>query len=375
MYTKNNVNLSKMNRIGVLTVAPDRISREDADSMTNESHSITKAFFERMKQCNHTSGKDCVLSMTYDKNLVLAHFDNNAIFLLSENPILSPTEFVNVMINLQNSSIEMRNLLRRKSISRFSDFYLGNLNINFVELALVTGMSADIVTACLPDETSIYPFVRTKFNSKLGIISHSYSSQYGTNLVNFLNRMIESNPDVRLLMSNVICRKSSVNLVQAMIDAIGFQRSPYDYTHGEGLSEEDLKEIAERSPFKSDEEFLKAFEKEKQYQIMRRTSNNEKYAVYPAFKHVVELRGKVQNMNEEYVMAWYDGDPDTGVLAINTSLNNMIKAEQIEDDSSFAAPRVIPEVKGYMQVLTSRAHTLSKCKRGGKKEKNIDENV
>lgn len=227
---KENINPDKMNRIGVITVSPERLHRDDYLVITRDDESPTHSFFTRMQQCSYKNGEDCILSMYDDENLILAHFDNNAIFLLSQNPVLSPRQFVNSMINLQNCSNEMSRLIERSSRYGYSEFGLVNLNINFVEIELSTGIPSDVAekyilsynqnfsTDC---STQNGPRVGISYNTGLGSISHKHTSQYGTNLLGFLNEMIKINPDIRLLMSNVICRNSPLDLRKTMMDAIG----------------------------------------------------------------------------------------------------------------------------------------------------------
>ena len=122
--------------------------------MLKSNNSLTESFFKRMQQNTYTTGNDCILSLFNDSNLIIAHFDKDAIFLLSENPIISPKEFINVIANSLNCSQEMRNLITRTNRSGFSDFSLYNLNINFANIELATGMSPEIVSQYLEAMTN-----------------------------------------------------------------------------------------------------------------------------------------------------------------------------------------------------------------------------
>lgn len=365
MNSSKNVNLSKMNNLGVISVARDRIYSEDAATMLKSNNSLTESFFKRMQQSTYTTDNDCILSLFNDSNLIIAHFDKDAIFLLSENPIISPKEFINVIANLQNCSQEMRNLITRTNRSGFSDFSLYNLNINFANIELATGMSPEIVSQYLGtsenSHSKEYDKIGLQYDTKKGTISHIHTSQYGINLLKFLNEMISKNPDIRLLMSNVVCRERPINLQQALEDALGFQKKSWQYQRGEGLSEEDYSELLEKPIFRSDDELLEAFSKEKTYQLEKRNSHNQQHKVYPAFKYVVELLEKTKNVDEKYYLDWWDTrDSDTGTIAINTALNNILKAQMRESDTNILAPRAMPEVKDYMEALAQRAHELSK---------------
>lgn len=365
MNNSKNVNLSKMNKLGIISVARDRIYSEDAITMLKSNNSLTESFFKRMQQNTYKAGNDCILSLFNDSNLIIAHFDKDAIFLLSENPIISPKEFINVMANLQSCSQEMRNLIARTNHSGFSDFSLYNLNINFANIKLATGMSPEIVSQYLEtsknSHSKEYDNMDLQYDTKKATISHIHTSKYGINLLKFLNEMISTNPDIRLLMSNVVCRERPINIQQALEDALGFQKKSWQYQKGEDLSEEDYSEFLKKPIFRSDDEFLKAFSKEKTYQLEQRNSHNQQYKVYPAFKYVVELLGKTKNVDEKYYLDWWDTrDSDTGAIAINTALNNILKAQMRESDANILAPRAMPEVKDYMEALTKRTHELSK---------------
>lgn len=185
----------KMSRIGIITVPKDRIYREDYQLMTRGDISLTEAFFDRVRRCTYKQGNDAILSMNDDTNLLLGHFDNDAIMLYSENSVLSPREFINCMINLQNCCTEMRSLISRQI--GFSDFGLQNLNINFAEIELATNMDP-IATEKYIKNFESSPLLGS--NARIGIeyntgrstIKHRHVSQYGTNLMGFIDHMILS---------------------------------------------------------------------------------------------------------------------------------------------------------------------------------------
>lgn len=366
---KENINPDKMNRIGVITVSPERLHRDDYLAITRDDESPTHSFFTRMQQCSYKNGEDCILSMYDDENLILAHFDNNAIFLLSQNPVLSPRQFVNAMINLQNCSNEMGRLIERSSRYGYSEFGFVNLNINFAEIELSTGIPNDVAEKYIlsynqnfstDDSTKNGPRVGISYNTGLGTISHKHTSQYGTNLLGFLNEMIKVNPDIRLLMSNVICKKSPLDLRKTMMDAIGDTFDPIHYAREGKITEATWSKLLETDAVKNSDRLLKEFEEKKSNQMYYRTSNNKKYQVYPILKHVIETFGDKKDIDEKYLLEWYDGDPDNGGRAINYALNNMLMAARMENDSYMASPRVLPEVKKYMRSLDEKAYDINK---------------
>lgn len=367
MVREKNINLSRMKRIGVITVANERLYKDDYDFLMQEDGLPTKAFFKRMGQCLYKNGEDCILNMFDEENLILAHFDNNSIFLLSQNPVLSPRQFINAMINLQNCSNEMRNLIERGNRSRFSDFSLQNLNINFADIELTTGLPPSVAEHfILPhsqnfslDGNSQGSRVGVTYSTGLGTITHKHSSQYGTNMIGFLNEVIKVNPDVRLLMSNVICQPNRLDLRKAMMDAIGNTFEPYYYRRDGKISEATFKKLLESDEFTKDERLMKEFNASRQAQIDRIASNNQKYEVYPALKYVVETFGNKGSMDENYLLEWYDGNSDVGSVAINYALNNMLTAAKMEDDRFIASPRALTEVKKYMLSLNQKAYDIN----------------
>lgn len=365
---EENIDLNKMKRIGVITVANERLYSDDYEVLMQEDESPTKAFFKRMRQCLYKEDEDCILNMFNEENLILAHFDNNSIFLLSQNSVLSPRQFVNAMINLQNCSNEMRNIIERNSRSGCSEFGLENLNINFADIELSTGLPPNIAEHFILSHRQKFSLdgnakgsrVGVSYSTGLGTITHKHVSQYGTNMLGFLNEMIKVNPDVRLLMSNIICQPRRLDLRKAMLDAIGDTFDPFNYSRDGKISEAAFRKLLESDEFTKNDRLMKEFNANKQAQINRRISNNKKYEVYPALKYVVETFGSKESMDENYLLEWYDGNSDTGSVAINYALNNMLTAARMENDSFMASPRVLPEVKKYMRTLDEKAYDINK---------------
>lgn len=361
----------KMSRIGIITIPKDRIYREDYQLMTRGDISLTEAFFDRVRRCTYKQGNDAILSMNDDTNLLLGHFDNDAIMLYSENSVLSPREFINCMINLQNCCTEMRSLISRQI--GFSDFGLQNLNINFAEIELATNMDP-IATEKYIKNFESSPLLGS--NARIGIeyntgrstIKHRHVSQYGTNLMGFIDHMIRTNPEIRLLMSNVVCTQRPLDIRRILEEAIGEEFDFIHYRREGKISEKVYKDLMEGMDDRTNERFLKSLKAtEKKYKDQRKR-NNQKYDVYPALKYVVESIGEKKDIDQKYLLEWYEGDSDVGEIAIKYALNNMLLTIMREDEGNMRAPRNLIEVKAYMEYLDSKAHEMSKGRNDGTKK-------
>lgn len=365
---RTDIDLNKMKKIGVITVPPNRLDQEDYREMTTDKKTTTETFFGRMQLCTYQDGENCILSMINDDNLVLAHFDNNAIFLLSQHAVLSPEQFINVMINLQECSNEMRYLLERNAYSGYSSFRLGNLNINFADIEIATEMPIDIAKEYIlsskdqekSEDSRNYSPIGITYNTKRGTIEHKYVSQYGTNIEWFLNEMIRVNPDIRLLMSNVICRTAELDLKQIILEAVGDTYESFYWRNGK-VSDATWEEILRSKNKFKDREVLEKIQAKASYQVSMRRGQNQQYKVYLPLKYVIEAFGREnKDMDRDFLLEWYDGDPDNGSIAINYALNDMLTAVKREDTSYMHSPRGLEEVKMYMRFLNQKAYDINK---------------
>lgn len=352
------VNINKMKRLGVITIAQDRIDRDDARIMLKDDKSLNQAFFERMQQCTYKANKeDCILSSMDSGNLILAHFDNDVIFLLSQDSVLSPKEFIEAMANLMNCSNEMNSLLERKSWNSYSSFDMNSLNINFAQMEFATEMPENInehYILAKRGEKGYNDNIGLKYSSERGTFTYSHMSNYGTSLLGFIDEMIRTNPDIRLLMSNVVCIRKGPEIAQAMADTIGHHCMIGHFGRGEFLPRDVFENaLANFKNLVKDEKFLRTFEEEKRYRIHERERNNKKYEIYEALKTVIKS-GDLDNM---FQLEWHDGDSDCGIRAIFSSLNKINREKMMGRDG--ANPRGILEVKTYMGDVTAKARQLS----------------
>lgn len=361
------MNLKNMKRIGIITVPIERIDRADYVFMTENQKTPTETFFERIKQCTYHEGCYCILSMRDDNNLVLASLENNAIILLSQNEVLSPEQFIHMMVNLQECTNEMRSLLKRNVYGNYSSFEMGNLNINFADIELTTGIPVEITKEYILEKSQKgmksnkgYSPVGITYDTEFGKIEHKHLSQYGINLKFFLHEVIKVNPDVRLLMSNVICRDCSLNYRQIVEEAIGETYEKF-YWRDKKISDHIWEKILKEKNQAMDQKVIGKIQAKRQEQLEKRKSQNQQYRVYPVLRYVIQDFGeKASNLDQNYLLEWYDGDPDTSSMAIEYALNNMLLAARRADDSPIRALRTLEEVKKYMRFLNQKTSDINR---------------
>ena len=349
------IDVNKMKRIGVITIAPDRISKKDADSMQSFiAPTLTSSFFYGMRPTKDVYSKRDIVKMGDNKDSVFAYLDNDAIFLVSEKPILSPTDFVNAMVALQKHATSMNEFLRtvprRYSmlVDNNNDFGLGNLNINFVDLKLATGMPLEVVNQYAPTEEAGKSSISTKFDLQNSVFLHSHTSQNGINVVDFLDGIIATNPDMGLLMSNVMCEKKSVILDYVEAFLYGDVSLDSDISLGSLLRQANEGETLEAGDI--------LLEKCHEH-INKHRENNAKYREYPVIQAVVKKLGKIKDMNVQYVMS---GDNTPSDKATIEALNTIAREEKSKDGSKCCPLRLVPEVESYKVVLDLRARELSR---------------
>lgn len=371
---EKDVDINKMKRLGVITVAQDRIDKYDYRAMQRDGKSLNQAFFDRMQQCTYSANNgDCILSTMDSGNLILAHFDNDAIFLLSEDAVLAPQEFVASLAKLMECSNEMKAILSRNSGYSFSNFGLNNLNINFARVELATEIPESTIEHYVlsgkPTQTSFGKIIGEcanniglEYNCKKGTFTYAHTSDYGTSLLGFINEMIRTNPDMRLLMSNVVCYRKEPELAQAMADTIGKHSSIGYFERGDTLPKDVFQRaLSSFGDLVKDENFLRTFEEEKRYRIRERHDNNSQYEVYDALRAAIQQGDDTVDIDSIFQLEWHDGNPDLGIQAIFSSLNRINKEMMM--DRGCLAPRGIPEVKEYMGNVTAKAHQLSQDER------------
>lgn len=376
MYSiRDDVDLGKMRRIGILTVDNRNIYSDVRSYMTNNSGTPTEFFFNKLKSSTYQAGDKPILSVKDDSGLVVAKLDSDAIFLYSENEIISPEDFVHIWVSLfegiQNTSIDLgRNI--------YASFGFDDLNINFVNMALTTGMTPEVMKEYLEnfermkDRKTTYTAkeggISATYHGKDGVIGFQYSSQNGMNASRFLDTMINMSPDLRLLMSNTILTPSQTTLKNVFIEAV--RRSNvqyYNWTDREiaGLVE---RQISAGNSVKDEkeQEFYEIFSEESARNRKRIEASNKKYKLFPALKHVLGLTKKNEEEGDtrediatRFMLEWYDGDPDNGIQAINYALSLISKQMSTEHPINNPTARNLPEVCDYMTALAERTKKIN----------------
>lgn len=133
---RDDVNLASMKKIGVITVNERNLYGDVQRYIARKDITPTDFFYDKIKKSTYHAGENPILSYKDDLNLVLAKKDSDAIFLYSENQVLSPTQFINLFVNLYDSAKNASSELER---SIYANFGLEDLNINFIDLILANG--------------------------------------------------------------------------------------------------------------------------------------------------------------------------------------------------------------------------------------------
>ena len=355
MYSiKDSVDLSKMKRIGILTVRDACLYDDVSIYMSDKAGTPTQFFYNKLKSASYQAGDTSILSVRGDTGMTVAKLDSDAIFLYSENEVMSPEDFVHIWVKLFESVRSTSIDLERSIYARFGFDYL---YINFVNLALTTGMTPEIMQEYLDsfelmkDRKTTYTAkeddISAKYYGKDGVIGFEYSSQNGKSTDSFLDAMINISPDIRLLMSNTIVTSSRMTLKDVLVEAIRNSEPQY-YNWSE-----------------KEQKFYEIFRIESQRNKARILDRNKKYKVFPAFSHVQSLFGNKEAGEEQddidtrYMLEWYDGDSDNGIQAINYALGMMSRQMQTERIVNPKAIRNQPQVKDYMAVLADRTQKLN----------------
>ena len=380
MYSiKDSVDLSKMKRIGILTVRDACLYDDVSRYMTDKAGTPTQFFYNKLKSASYQAGDTSILSTRGDTGMTVAKLDNDAIFLYSENEVMSAEDFVHIWVKLFESVRSTSIDLERSIYARFGFDYL---YMNFVNLALTTGMTPEVMQEYLEsfermkDRKTTYTAkeddISVRYHGKDGVIGVEYSSQNGKSTDRFLDAMINISPDIRLLMSNTIVTSSRMTLKDVLVEAIrNSERQYYSWSEKEIASLVESK-LASGKPIDEEKEqkFYEAFRKESERNKARILDRNKKYKVFPAFSHVMGLFGDKEEEEEQdeidtkYMLEWYEGDPDNGIQAINYALGMMSRQMQTEQVDNPKAIRNQPQVNDYMAVLADRTQKLnSRAKR------------
>lgn len=374
MYkVRDDVNLASMKKIGVITVNERNLYGDVQRYIARKDITPTDFFYDKIKKSTYHAGENPILSYKDDLNLVLAKKDSDAIFLYSENQVLSPTQFINLFVNLYDSAKNASSELER---SIYANFGLEDLNINFIDLILANGANPQFMEEYdnnfkrVNNSENIYGSelngVKTMYNSQDEATIYTYSSQYGMNLIKFLDTMINLNPDIRLLMSNTAITPYRSTLVNTLLSTI---RKNYDryrnYSEMEIAHDiEDIIKSGKPPEDKEQEKFFEEFGKERKITDYRIRESNNSYKVFPALKYVLKLREEEEKKEEDldikYVLEWYEGDPDNGQRAINHALGVMSNTIITEKEPALVACRNMQDVKDYMKDIKNKAQNLSR---------------
>lgn len=370
---QKNIDLSSMKRIGVITVDGNNLYRDVQRYIERKDITPTDFFYDKIKKSTYHADKKPILSVKEDLNLIVANKDNDAIFLYSENEVLSPTQFINLFVSLYNSTKDASAELEKNIYAKFG---LKDLNINFINMILATDMTPEIIQQYddnfkkIVNSEKFYGSelnnVNTVYNNEERSIVYDYSSQNGMNLMKFLDTMISLNPDIRVLMSNTIVTPSENSRVRVLLNALRNNSNYYKYyTDDEIVEDIDIKITAQKVFSEEEQEkFLKTFNEEQQKMNGLITESNKSYKVFPILKYILQT----QNQNEEerkdldfkYILKWYDSDPDNGEIAIDYALDLMSKAIRLESDYWMKNCRNLQEVKDYMNSIKNRALKINK---------------
>lgn len=384
---RDDVNLASMKRIGVITVDEIHLYRDVQMYLSRKDITPTEFFWDKIKANTYHAGENPILSYIDEDNMIIVKSDNNAMFLYSENPVLSPSQFVNLFANLYDCTKSASYELQRKI---YANLDLENLNINFVDMILANGATPQFMEEYdnnfkrVNNSESIYRSelngVKTMYNSQEEDTIYTYSSQYGMNLIKFLDTMINLNPDIRLLMSNTSISPYKSILVETFLNAVRNNYSGYrNYTAMEIA--QDIDAFMSSARLIGDEEkkrFSEAFREEKRKSDNQIISSNESYKVFPVLKYVLGLKEpnteKLKELYLKYILKWFDGDPDNGKKAIQNTLDVISETKRREDAPPIKVCRNLEEVKGYMSEIDNKVLEINrKYKR--KEDKNRENDV
>ncbi len=370
MYAiRDDVNLSSMKRIGIITVDKSRLYSDIQRYINKKGITPTEFFYNKMQKNTYHAGETPILSYQNDGNLIVAKKDNDAIFLYSENQVLSPTQFINLFVYLYEIAKNLSFELERNT---YCNFGIEDLNINFVNTILATGITPKFMEeydSNLKKDNNVYVSelnnIKSIYNAQNEEIRYNYCSQYGMNVLKFLDTMINLNPDIRLLMSNTVISSSETALKHIFLDTI---RNNYnDYTnlmpmeiaHRIDSSIKAGKELDEEEK----EKFFQFFEEERRKTNYRIKSSNSEYKVFPVLKYVLKLKmedeEELENLDFKYLLRWDEGDPDNGRLAINRALEVMLNTMILESETGIKACRNLEQVKQYMSNIQNKAIELN----------------
>lgn len=370
---KRNVDINSMKCLGIITANERNLYRDVQSYIFRKGITPTEFFYKKLEGISYGADNNPVLSMINGENLIVAKKDEDAIFIYSEDKILSPTQLTNLFVHLYDAT---RNADRELGQAIYANFGLNDLKINFVNMNMLTGMTPEVMEQACPDLKIINGSkvffegeqnkVKTLYDGNTGKLEYTHTSQNGINLMSFIDTIINLNPDIRLLMSNTSVTPSRETLVNILLSTIRKNYSGYRNYSDMEIARDLHAVLGADKEFdeKDKSEFFEAFNREKKSMLYRIESSNKTYKVFPALRYVLEKQHSKENEGEEdldtkYMLRWYEGDPDNGARAINFALGVMSEAISSEREPNMNACRNMQEVKTYMKDIKERTTKLN----------------
>lgn len=370
---KRNVDINSMKCLGIITANERNLYRDVQSYIFRKGITPTEFFYKKLEGISYGADNNPVLSMINGENLIVAKKDEDAIFIYSEDKILSPTQLTNLFVHLYDAT---RNADRELGQAIYANFGLNDLKINFINMNMLTGITPEVMEQACPDLKIINGSkvffegeqnkVKTLYDGNTGKLEYTHTSQNGINLMSFIDTIINLNPDIRLLMSNTSVTPSRETLVNILLSTIRKNYSGYRNYSDMEIARDLHAVLGADKEFdeKDKSEFFEAFNREKKSMLYRIESSNKTYKVFPALRYVLEKQHSKENEGEEdldtkYMLRWYEGDPDNGARAINFALGVMSEAISSERESNMNACRNMQEVKTYMKDIKERTTKLN----------------
>ncbi|MCX4303065.1 MAG: hypothetical protein OSJ66_03535 [Clostridia bacterium] len=370
---KRNVDINSMKCLGIITANERNLYRDVQSYIFRKGITPTEFFYKKLEGISYGADNNPVLSMINGENLIVAKKDEDAIFIYSEDKILSPTQLTNLFVHLYDAT---RNADRELGQAIYANFGLNDLKINFINMNMLTGITPEVMEQACPDLKIINGSkvffegeqnkVKTLYDGNTGKLEYTHTSQNGINLMSFIDTIINLNPDIRLLMSNTSVTPSRETLVNILLSTIRKNYSGYRNYSDMEIARDLHAVLGADKEFdeKDKSEFFEAFNREKKSMLYRIESSNKTYKVFPALRYVLEKQHSKENEGEEdldtkYMLRWYEGDPDNGARAINFALGVMSEAISSEREPNMNACRNMQEVKIYMKDIKERTTKLN----------------
>lgn len=370
---KRNVDINSMKCLGIITANERNLYRDVQSYIFRKGITPTEFFYKKLEGISYGADNNPVLSMINGENLIVAKKDEDAIFIYSEDKILSPTQLTNLFVHLYDAT---RNADRELDQAIYGNFGLNDLKINFINMNMLTGITPEVMEQACPDLKIINGSkvffegeqnkVKTLYDGNTGKLEYTHTSQNGINLMSFIDTIINLNPDIRLLMSNTSVTPSRETLVNILLSTIRKNYSGYRNYSDMEIARDLHAVLGADKEFdeKDKSEFFEAFNREKKSMLYRIESSNKTYKVFPALRYVLEKQHSKENEGEEdldtkYMLRWYEGDPDNGARAINFALGVMSEAISSEREPNMNACRNMQEVKTYMKDIKERTTKLN----------------